>query len=701
MTCSLDYGEEDIMPKNPYADFSPTLQGYSGQGTFKFWCQLALPLTFDDSLSYYELLNKVVTYLNNTIDDVKNVEDNVEALNEAFGNLQQYVLDYFDNIDIENELRNVLDRMAEDGSLDSLLDPIVASRLGDVVAQQINAVVANQIDASVGRQINQSVEQQLPAVIPDAVSDWLDENITPTTPIVDPSLNISGAAADAKVTGDKIKEINDIVDVITKTDYDFTLEYYVDAYGEIRENDYMAMTQRIPCRAGNLVVRNTINADVNDKHLVIYVAEFNGTTPVQRTELMYEGDNVSISDTTDNIIICFGRYAASETLITNEDITQYFDVNIYENYLNKAEFEKYVKNESFYNRGNVIDAGYTSFSQCRLPGLYTFSTQNLSTISDAPYGLNIGGLLIVYNAGSVIWQEIHTTYYEFIRYGASGTWIDKHDFVRVAYSNTSGEDSSVESIDIFIQRDVTGRKIRYNMGHCVDNANNCNVWRIMYMFSLAAHQIDGTKMTRRGEFECALHLQGRGDFSGGYVHGDEVDQNVNFFGDGVVLNAENTSGFYKEFKIVRNSLLYDPNDHTTVIAEHGVEYIYTAKGLTINQSVKWRVNASLTSCYLAMLPLFKTFSTYRYDDTDFIVTENNQNNYSVSIDNATSVTEYINDISTTMMINKYPENLPGGNRALITDNQGENYNKVYFVVCTSGNVEIGTLWKATTRYVVE
>ena len=31
---------------------------------------MALPLTYDDSLSYYELLNKVVTYLNNTIDPI-------------------------------------------------------------------------------------------------------------------------------------------------------------------------------------------------------------------------------------------------------------------------------------------------------------------------------------------------------------------------------------------------------------------------------------------------------------------------------------------------------------------------------------------------------------------------------------------------------------------------------------------------------
>ena len=40
-----------------------------------------------------------------------------------------------------------------------------------------------------------------------AVEDWLDENITPTTPAVDASLSVQGAAADAKKTGDEIADL--------------------------------------------------------------------------------------------------------------------------------------------------------------------------------------------------------------------------------------------------------------------------------------------------------------------------------------------------------------------------------------------------------------------------------------------------------------------------------------------------------------
>lgn len=47
---------------------------------FKFWCQKVLPLVYDDSLSYYEVLCKVVDYLNKVIEDLKETIDRVEAI---------------------------------------------------------------------------------------------------------------------------------------------------------------------------------------------------------------------------------------------------------------------------------------------------------------------------------------------------------------------------------------------------------------------------------------------------------------------------------------------------------------------------------------------------------------------------------------------------------------------------------------------
>ena len=44
---------------------------YNNLTHFIFWCQKVLPLVYDDSLSYYEILCKVVDYINKLIDDDK------------------------------------------------------------------------------------------------------------------------------------------------------------------------------------------------------------------------------------------------------------------------------------------------------------------------------------------------------------------------------------------------------------------------------------------------------------------------------------------------------------------------------------------------------------------------------------------------------------------------------------------------------
>ena len=83
---------------------------------FRFWCQKILPAVYDDSLSYYELLCKVVDYLNKVMEDDINV---VNLVNE----LEEFVNNYFNNLDVQEEINNKLDAMAEDGSLLALIEP--------------------------------------------------------------------------------------------------------------------------------------------------------------------------------------------------------------------------------------------------------------------------------------------------------------------------------------------------------------------------------------------------------------------------------------------------------------------------------------------------------------------------------------------------------------------------------------------------
>ena len=64
---------------------------------FKFWCQKVLPLVYDDSLSYYEVLCKVVEYINNLIAEDKLIEENISELQNELAEVQKWI----DNFDTE------------------------------------------------------------------------------------------------------------------------------------------------------------------------------------------------------------------------------------------------------------------------------------------------------------------------------------------------------------------------------------------------------------------------------------------------------------------------------------------------------------------------------------------------------------------------------------------------------------------------
>ena len=152
-----------ITPKDP-AHFNPTMGTYNDLRPFRFWCQKVLPLVYDDSLSYYEVLCKVVDYLNKTMEDVGVLHDDVDALNTAYIQLQNYVNTYFDTLDVQEEVDNKLDEMASDGTLDQLLLPYFnayKNEINGIIATQ-NQNIANQ-NTNIGTQNNKitTLEQRM------------------------------------------------------------------------------------------------------------------------------------------------------------------------------------------------------------------------------------------------------------------------------------------------------------------------------------------------------------------------------------------------------------------------------------------------------------------------------------------------------------------------------------------------------------
>lgn len=179
---------------------------------FKFWCQKVLPTVYDDSLSYYEYLGKLNEYLNEVIEQINTLtqaeedfqedlsqqwEDYKSGLNddwleyksglteewntyqreltEAWLETKGYIDHYFDNLNVQTEINNKLDAMVLDGTMSNLIEGVISDD------------------------------------IPTTVTAWLTEHVDPvgSAVVVDDTLSITGAAADAKVTGDEFISIKD------------------------------------------------------------------------------------------------------------------------------------------------------------------------------------------------------------------------------------------------------------------------------------------------------------------------------------------------------------------------------------------------------------------------------------------------------------------------------------------------------------
>lgn len=59
--------------------------------TFRFWSQHVLPLVYDDSLSYYEVLCKCVDYVNDLIENDNSIIETLEEYGLSIAELEEAV----------------------------------------------------------------------------------------------------------------------------------------------------------------------------------------------------------------------------------------------------------------------------------------------------------------------------------------------------------------------------------------------------------------------------------------------------------------------------------------------------------------------------------------------------------------------------------------------------------------------------------
>lgn len=81
-----------------------------------------------DAITEYQLYCKVIEYLNKTLDNVNVIGNQMEDVTNAMIELQNYVNNYFENLDVQDEINNKLNEMVEQG----ILQKIIADYLNSI-----------------------------------------------------------------------------------------------------------------------------------------------------------------------------------------------------------------------------------------------------------------------------------------------------------------------------------------------------------------------------------------------------------------------------------------------------------------------------------------------------------------------------------------------------------------------------------------
>ena len=151
---------------------------------FRFWCQKVLPAVYDDSLSYYELLCKVVAKLNEVINSQNSTNDHAAELAQQFEQLKNDLQGT-----VESEAEKIVDNYVKTNNL-------VKSINGITVVGETGAVTLQASDVGAIANVNDSVKEnniQDGAVTADKLA-----------PGAVPVKSVNGKAGEVQITAEEV-----------------------------------------------------------------------------------------------------------------------------------------------------------------------------------------------------------------------------------------------------------------------------------------------------------------------------------------------------------------------------------------------------------------------------------------------------------------------------------------------------------------
>lgn len=357
--------------------------------------------------------------------------------------MQSFINHYFDNLNVQTEINNKITSMVNSGEFGRIVDPYV----------------------------------------PPAVAEWLAEHITtPETVVIDDTLSIEGAAADAKATGENINLKTSWIPVNTLS---------VSLYG----------TYPIPIYADQYdIIRITCDAPTSGSRINCYY---------------HDGTN-SGSKPFSNGVVTTAVFRTPKKL---DYITIYVDNNnaatfTVEKYKNTSEITNYYDKteiQSGYvdNSGNIVSGNYkhSDYIPCTIgdeiyyPGFpYTFGTPQLSLYDANKNYLGHRGSTLVadgmYHSG-ILWDAIGVAV----------------NFAEVAYCTFNMPDTATDTSYCYINV-IPDTSLDYNQIQ-PDTRMLFNEQQKDYISTSGTNPISGKHIAYNGDSICESRIGGGTSSNGG------------------------------------------------------------------------------------------------------------------------------------------------------------------------------------------
>ena len=267
---------------------------------------------------------------------------------------------------------------------------------------------------------------------------------------------------------------------------------------------------------------------------------------------------------------------------------------------------------------------------------------------------------------------------------------------------------------LHIPTDVENKFLQYKFFHYSLSANKADGWvlsKVVLCTKVGEEYVIDYPVVYDGEWELAIKLHGRPDYIGCRMHGSEITTYYKFYVDGKPYAFGSGHDFTcNEFRTVQKSTMYDPNDEVTIVGYHYWHHIITPKDIKIEQRVEWIADCQVDRSYTGMLPIARgndditsvqvtdrAYDTITFEEYD--VSTGGFDNYMHDVVSGRDMYYIYGSESGVNATMKCTYKTAPIEKCGYIQNTINDYNKLYLAYCNDGaSVSNGDVWEWVTEY---